>query len=307
MPHPLDGLVRDPAREQRLGRAYPGVSIYAYARVSSTMDVAHALAAEGAPEGALVFATEQEQGRGRLSRTWESPEGGAYCSLILRPTRPQAEMSQLSLVAGLAVAETVRELTHLSPSIRWPNDVLVKGHKLAGILVEAKNGAVIVGIGVNVSCAPADRPAAGPASCGTSSVGNPAVADTSSPAGIEPARSPARMVPARSQATSLAACGVSGLDPCEVAGGLCRSVRAWYDVWTAQGFGQIREALRPYIHMFGQMVRMTTDQRGADSVQRIGNMVEGQAVDIDEAGRLVVRLDSGLLRAFSMAEVTLLR
>ena len=135
---------RDQKLEQQLLQALNGARIgkpcYAFREVSSTMERAHALACDGAGEGTLVFAARQAQGRGRLGRRWESPDGGAYFSLILRPTRPPPEIPQLSLVAGLSAAEAIRELTALSPSIRWPNDVLLNGKKVAGILTEGTSG-----------------------------------------------------------------------------------------------------------------------------------------------------------------------
>ena len=235
-----------------------GGNIYAFQRVSSTMEIAHALAREGAAEGTLVWAARQEQGRGRLGRTWVSPEGGAYFSLILRPQRPAAEIPQLSLATGLATAEAIRKLTGLFPSIRWPNDVLIDGRKAAGILVEAKSGTAIVGIGVNVATESRDLPEG---------------------------------------ATSLAASGGRDADPYRFTGVLCRRFQQWYDVWTKQGFAPIRETLRSWIGLFGHPVHITAGS----------TRFEGTASDLDESGRLLVRLDSGIVRAFEMGEVALLR
>ncbi|MBI3331175.1 MAG: hypothetical protein HYZ96_03580, partial [Candidatus Omnitrophica bacterium] len=86
---------RDTTLEDQLFRQLGGRPVHAFQQVGSTMEVAHQLAAEGAPEGTLVVAARQEQGRGRQGRTWASPEGGAYCSLILRPARPPSETPQL--------------------------------------------------------------------------------------------------------------------------------------------------------------------------------------------------------------------
>ena len=126
------------------------------------MEIAHELAADGAPEGTLVWAARQEQGRGRLGRVWASPEGGLYCSLILRPMRAPAEIPQLSLVAGLSTAEAIHEVTQLHPAIRWPNDLLLGGKKVAGILAEGQSHslrpAVVIGIGINVSTDPRELP-----------------------------------------------------------------------------------------------------------------------------------------------------
>src|SRR3989338_7944040 len=133
----LETAQRDPELEAVLARYMNECAlrgpVHAVARTGSTMEDARALAQQGAPEGTLVYAARQAQGRGRLGRVWESPEGGAYFSVIVRPTRPEAEIPQLSLVAGLAAAEGVRQGARIYPSIRWPNDVLVEGKKIAGI------------------------------------------------------------------------------------------------------------------------------------------------------------------------------
>jgi BirA family biotin operon repressor/biotin-[acetyl-CoA-carboxylase] ligase len=270
MPNLRHAAARDPALEAALARACGAARqdppvVYAFQRVGSTMEVAHELAAQGAPEGTLVFAARQEQGRGRLGRTWVSPEGGAYCSLILRTTRSPAEIPQLSLVAGLATAETIRNLAGVSPSIRWPNDVLIDGLKVAGILVEARNNAVVVGIGVNVTTDPADLPA------NSTSL---------------------KKCQTRSKAGT-----VSDASVVAVTGELYRRCRAWYDDWSRKGFGPIREALRPWISLFGQPVHLTAGTE----------WFEGTASDLDDSGRLLVRLDSGLMRACEVGEVTLLR
>src|SRR3990167_2704863 len=153
---------RDPALEARLRPHLEGTamgrSLYAFTSVGSTMEVAHELAQQRAPHGTLVWAQRQEQGRGRLGRVWESPAGGIYCSVILWPLHTAAETPQLSLVAGLAVAQTIQQATSLFPTIRWPNDVLIEQKKVCGILVEARAGAVVIGIGMNVTTDPLDVP-----------------------------------------------------------------------------------------------------------------------------------------------------
>jgi BirA family transcriptional regulator, biotin operon repressor / biotin---[acetyl-CoA-carboxylase] ligase len=118
----------------------------------STNDRARALAAAGAPHGTLVTAAEQTAGRGRQGRTWSAPPGSAIlCSLLLRDYDPL-----LPLRAGLAVAD----LAGPAALVKWPNDVLLDGRKLAGILVEARpqDGWAVLGIGVNVALHPADLP-----------------------------------------------------------------------------------------------------------------------------------------------------
>ncbi len=101
------------------------------------------------PEGAVAVAEHQTAGRGRLGRTWEDAAGSSLlCSVLLRPRG--GVLPQLSLVAALATAEAVEELTRQEAKVKWPNDVLVDGRKVAGILLEHAAGAVVAGIGVNV-------------------------------------------------------------------------------------------------------------------------------------------------------------
>jgi BirA family biotin operon repressor/biotin-[acetyl-CoA-carboxylase] ligase len=124
-------------------------------RVGSTNDWAKALAAAGAPEGTLCAAEAQTAGRGRRGRTWLSPAGGIYLSLILRPPLPPAAIPRITLMAAVAVARAIGP----EAEIKWPNDVLVGGRKVCGILCELRAeddlvDAVILGIGINAQ----DRP-----------------------------------------------------------------------------------------------------------------------------------------------------
>lgn len=260
----MRGLIASP-RDEALEQRFAGVwgPVFAYQKIDSAMDMAHELAAEGAQEGALVYAVQQEHGRGRQGRAWASPEGGAYFALIVRPLRSRGETPQLSLLAGLAAAESVQALAGVHPSIRWPNDVLVEGKKLAGILVEAKNGGVVVGIGINVTTNPKDLP------------------DIATSLAAHTSPEPRTQNP----------------EPVQVTAEICRRFAGHYRHWAKQGFAPLRDVLRPWISMFGQPVHVTS---GTD-------YFEGTAQDLDERGRLVVRLDSGLQRAFEVGEVTLLR
>lgn len=126
--------------------------------VSSTMDLLGTLARDGAPSGTTVVADLQTEGRGRSGRTWTTPPGTALLmSTLLRPPCPLAGCGPLALLAGLAVARAVDARIDSTCEIKWPNDVLIEGRKVAGILISAREGLppeslkVIVGIGVNVS------------------------------------------------------------------------------------------------------------------------------------------------------------
>jgi BirA family biotin operon repressor/biotin-[acetyl-CoA-carboxylase] ligase len=116
---------------------------------------------DGAPEGAVALAGEQTEGRGRLGRAWEAPAGTSLLfSIVLEPPVAPPRLAELSLVAGAAVAEAVEMETGLRTSVKHPNDVLVDGRKVAGILAEAVEGRVVLGIGVNVSQTKAQLPEA---------------------------------------------------------------------------------------------------------------------------------------------------
>lgn len=128
-------------------------------RVGSTQDIAREWALDArdlAPQGAAVIAEEQTAGRGRQGRTWFSPPGSSVMvSVVLRPELPPEHIPRCTMVAGLGVIETLTPLLGEAVALKWPNDVLVRGKKLCGVLAEAtwigsQLGAVIVGIGINV-------------------------------------------------------------------------------------------------------------------------------------------------------------
>ena len=127
-----------------------------YDSIGSTNDEAMRLAREDAPHGTVVHADEQTSGRGRLARRWLSPPGNLYVSIVLRPDVPAARMVELSFVAALAVADAVDALLprQVRATLKWPNDVLVRDGKIAGILLEQADDALVLGVGLNVLQAP---------------------------------------------------------------------------------------------------------------------------------------------------------
>jgi BirA family biotin operon repressor/biotin-[acetyl-CoA-carboxylase] ligase len=113
----------------------------------------------GLPEGAVAVCDVQTGGRGRLGRSWEAPPGTAVlCSLLLKPPRDRSA-PELSLVGGIAVAETVERATNLAAQIKWPNDVMLNRRKVAGVLAEVTGEAIALGIGLNVNQRLEDLPA----------------------------------------------------------------------------------------------------------------------------------------------------
>lgn len=137
--------------------AWAGKEIVYYDVTDSTNIQAKRLAEEGMPHGTLVIAGRQKAGRGRRGRNWESPErDGIFMTLLLRPKFPPAKASMLTLVAAMAVAKAVRIETGLFAEIKWPNDIVINGKKICGILTELNTeidtiNYVVTGIGINVS------------------------------------------------------------------------------------------------------------------------------------------------------------
>jgi BirA family biotin operon repressor/biotin-[acetyl-CoA-carboxylase] ligase len=128
---------------------------YVYAEVCESTQ---RLLSDEHPEGAVAVCEAQSAGRGRLGRSWEAPAGSSIlCSVLLRPSGPRP-IAQLSLVAGLAVADTVERATGQSAAIKWPNDVLLAGGKVAGVLAEGRPGGVVLGVGLNVNQAASELP-----------------------------------------------------------------------------------------------------------------------------------------------------
>ncbi|MHB1575805.1 MAG: biotin--[acetyl-CoA-carboxylase] ligase [Candidatus Dormibacteria bacterium] len=153
----------------RLSAAGLDYQVHCYTRVTSTQDLALRASAAGAPERSLFLADVQEAGRGRQGRSWLAPSGTSVMfSVVWRPPRLDWARSSLSLAAGLAVAEGIEMSGGPRTELKWPNDCLIQGRKVAGILIEAGTGSasksapVVVGVGCNVAwrgLAASDRPA----------------------------------------------------------------------------------------------------------------------------------------------------
>jgi len=139
-------------------RATPAPAIVRLGRVDSTQAVAFALAADGAADGTVVVAESQAAGRGRRGRAWvDEPGASLLASIVLRPRLEPARLPGLSLAAGVAVAEALTRTAGLAPRLKWPNDVLVDGRKIGGILLESRLGGAtagqvtaVLGIGLNL-------------------------------------------------------------------------------------------------------------------------------------------------------------
>jgi BirA family transcriptional regulator, biotin operon repressor / biotin---[acetyl-CoA-carboxylase] ligase len=193
--------------------------------VGSTSDEAKTLASAGAQHGTLVWALEQTGGRGRLDRRWISPRGNLFTSIVLRPEAPPAQAAELGFVAALAVAEAVERFVSGSDRVRlkWPNDVLADGAKIAGILLEARSASsglvdwVVLGIGINIVAAPSGTPY--PATC-------------------------------------LAQLTIAVPPVEEVLEALAESLALWLSIWENRGFSPIRDAWLGKAHGLGDPLRV---------------------------------------------------
>jgi BirA family biotin operon repressor/biotin-[acetyl-CoA-carboxylase] ligase len=131
-----------------------GFTYINFKEVSSTNEKAHSLALQGFKDGTVITADSQVKGRGRRGHRWHSPEGGLYCSIILRPSITTDETRLFEKIAGIAVWETIAQLIHKKPQLKIPNDILIEGKKVAGILIETRSKEdnldyVVIGIGIN--------------------------------------------------------------------------------------------------------------------------------------------------------------
>jgi len=147
--------------KSRLNTKLVGQQLYYYHRVATTMEAAKKLAKKGTAEGTVIIADTQTAGRGRLGRAWLSPEGSLAMSLILKPSLDN--LPQLVMIASLAVVRTIKKVAGLKTQIKWPNDILIKGKKVCGILMEneikgERVNFAIIGIGINANFDPSAFP-----------------------------------------------------------------------------------------------------------------------------------------------------
>ena len=137
-----------------------GFRIEQVAEIDSTNEACRQRALAGEAAGLVIRADRQTAGRGRRGRTWNSPQGNLYTSILLRPNRSAAEAAALGFAAVVAIGDVAEALLPPGTLVqhKWPNDLLIKGSKVSGILLEAQPGFVVLGIGVNIASHPADTP-----------------------------------------------------------------------------------------------------------------------------------------------------
>lgn len=246
---------------RRIGR-----SVVCLAETPSTNTYAFRLAEEGEPEGTVIAAESQSAGKGRMGRLWSSPSGvNLYCSIILRPRIAPVNASQITFLSAVAAARAIRLVTPLQPAIKWPNDILINGKKVAGLLNElsAETDGVnflVLGIGINVNMRSEQFPS-----------------------------------DLRHPATSLFIEGGVEVDRTLVLRTLLAELDRLYGLYLDEGYEPVRREWLELCNVMQRRVRVSDNDAG----------FTGVAVGIDEYGALFVRRDDGREERVLSGDVTL--
>lgn len=246
-----------------------GREIISYKKLDSTNDAAYELAEKGIKEGTVILAEEQAKGKGRHGRTWTSPaRGGVYMSCVFRPDMTPNEISRITLIAAVSVAKAIRVVTGLPATIKWPNDILVNGRKVCGILTEMKAEQdaidfIILGIGINVNM----------------------------PAGHLPKGATSLKEEMRSGGSDTI------ISRIELVKRVLEELERDYFLLKSSGSKPIIEEWKHFSDMLGSRVKVVLQNRS----------FEGLAHNLDPDGALIVRLESGILEKVSSGDIVMLR
>ncbi len=250
----------------RLQSRLIGRPLEVVAEIGSTNDAVMAAGRAGKSEGFALLADRQTAGRGRRGRSWTSPASlGLYASILLRPHQPSARVPLLTLVAGLGVAEAIEDIAGVTTQLKWPNDVLIEGRKVAGILAEVASADeqvdhVVIGIGINVNHGPPDLPE-----------------------GLLPA------------ATSLYIATGKTLPRGELAAAVFNALDRWYHAFSDSRVETILAAGRRRSATLGRPVDVFAEEE----------RWQGLAMDLDADGALLVREDGGRVRRVIASDVSI--
>lgn len=251
---------------QGLSTRFLGRNILYCDSVPSTNNLAKELAAQGAADGTMVVAEEQTGGKGRLGRQWSSAKyKGIFFTFILYPPLIPSETNVLTLMTAVAMAEAIRNETGVAAGIKWPNDLLVNGKKICGILVELsaemeRINYMVVGVGVNVNQEESDFPEE-----------------------------------VRLNATSLKAHTGAGISRVKLLQAFLKEFEKWYDISLAQGFSPALSRWKEMSVSLNCPVRISNPKKTWD----------GWAEDIDSDGALLLRLPGGDIKRVISGEVSL--
>ncbi len=243
-----------------------GQELYVFDQVNSTNDLAKRKGAEGVPHGTVFVAEQQVKGRGRMNRPWSSPPGtGLWFSVVLRPPIKPALAPQLTFVTAVAVCRAIRDYTGLPVTIKWPNDILLQGRKVCGILTELSAeidliNYVVIGIGVNVNQEMDDF--------------TPEIQE---------------------RAISLAAAGNTRYNRVRLLQTILKELEKEYEIYLTEGFPAVLKHWRGLTSTLGQEVMVSSPEES----------FTGVAEDINQEGCLVVRTGDGSLRSVMVGDVSL--
>jgi BirA family biotin operon repressor/biotin-[acetyl-CoA-carboxylase] ligase len=263
-----DTITADEIRQGLSTKVFGKKNIIYLNETDSTNTRAKELAAQGAPEGTLVIAEKQTKGRGRRGRSWFSPPGaGIYFSLILRPVISPTETPRITLMTAVALAETLISLMKLKLRIKWPNDILVNGKKLAGILTEISTemdavNYIIVGLGLNVNTRFEKFPQE-----------------------------------IKEDATSILIENGKQFPRIRLIQNYLKLYEQYYDMFKKNEFEPIMNRWRELADIIGKQIR----------VDVIGKTHTGKVVDVDNDGVLILKDDQGKLQRIFSGDVTLAR
>jgi BirA family biotin operon repressor/biotin-[acetyl-CoA-carboxylase] ligase len=265
--HVPDLLLPEEIRQGLNTKIFGQKRIEALREIDSTNRLAKDLAHQGAPEGTIVIAECQSQGRGRMGRKWFSPDGhGIYCSFILRPRLSPADVSGITLMTAVAVADLLRSETDLPAQIKWPNDILVGGKKISGILTEASMEMdlvdfAIIGWGLNVNI-------------------------------------PLQAFPEdlRGMATSLLIETGRTFHRRPLLQGFLKRFEDLYSIFLAQGLLPILERWKEFTDILGRPI----------TLEVLGKSITGEVSDIDPSGALLLRDPAGKTHRIHSGDITLL-
>jgi BirA family biotin operon repressor/biotin-[acetyl-CoA-carboxylase] ligase len=251
--------LQDKLRTNSFGRA-----LQLYDTVESTQNLAREAAEAGAPEGALFLAEQQVSGRGRMGRGWISPRGkGIWMSMVLRPAVPIHFAPQLTLLTAVALCRSLKRVTSLPIGIKWPNDLLIEGKKISGILLESaaedeRLRYVIAGIGISVNLEQSDYPAE-----------------------------------LLEKAVSLQMAAGQRWDRSELIAAFLQDWEQLYRLYEEEGFGPIIVLWEALAVSLGKPVRLATPQ----------GELQGIPVGLAESGAIRIKLEDGTIQSVFSAEM----
>jgi len=242
-----------------------GTQVVFNQEVTSTQEIARSLASQNASEGTVVIAETQTAGKGRVGRSFASPPGGVYLSVILRPRMSPTEALRLPLIAGVAVARAVSTFTTLEPKLKWPNDIIVNGKKVGGILTEMSSEVdrvdfVVIGIGLN-------------------------------------ANTPVHFLPdeIRNIASSLLAEQGEPVSKVKLVINILTELELMYESFLASGFGPVREQWLAFSNTIGRWIKASSAT----------GELEGKAIDLGEDGALLLQKADGTVERIIAGDIFL--